>query len=105
MTSDLAGHYLPNYRELLAKTVDEFQCFKETLANTDHTFIFIITKKQWPGWRDICLKYGYDEYMQFEMPYFVHNFNYTEAKGYTSDTHGGRKLRLVIFKGKGKHED
>lgn len=105
LTTNWDGHYLPNWEVLAQKRLNEFKCLKETLENTDHTFIFIITKDQWPGWTKMFEEYGYKEYLVYEMPYFVHNFNYTVARGYYEHNGGGRRLRLVILKGKGKNEN
>jgi len=105
MSTDLNGRLRHDYVEIDKHVVNEFSCLQEALKNSDHTFVFIITKKQWESWRKTCKEYGYDDYTLFEMPYFVMNYRY-QPPAYTEENgSGGRKLRLVILKGKGKHED
>jgi hypothetical protein len=85
--------------ETTSKTpaVNEWQMLRETLENSQHSFVFIITKNQWANWEAKRDTYKLDEFTAFEMPYFVSNRRYpTEMYG--------RKLRLVILKGKGNDE-
>jgi hypothetical protein len=67
--------------------------FRELLENTSDYYAFIITVKQWDGWEDFLCQECLYEFLHYEMPYFVTNHRYPTE---------GRKLRLVILKGKGK---
>ena|SRR5258706_7568587 len=75
--------------------VNNLEMFLEVLRNTPHTFIMILTR---PQWNETWLPHNQKklkEYQIFEMPYFVSNRNHVLD---------GRKLRLVILKGKGTDE-
>jgi hypothetical protein len=67
--------------------------FRELLENTSDYYAFIITIAQWDSWEDFLCQECLYEFLHYEMPYFVTNHRYQDQ---------GRKLRLVILKGKGK---
>jgi hypothetical protein len=88
--------------DLPAGDYNHFAYLKQALEEREDTFLFIITKRQWGAWSEMYEKYGYKEYTLFEMPYFVTNWRYGHNE---SGAHqGGRKLRLVILKGKGNKQ-
>ena len=60
------------------------------LETSNDFFVCIITKQQWPKWEAASTKLK--EYIHYKMPYFVSNPRYPTE---------GRKLCLIILKGKG----
>jgi hypothetical protein len=71
--------------------VNAFELIKTQLETTEDLMVFILTKEQWPSWTEKFNKY-FKDYLYYEMPYFVTNRNYRRR---------GRRLRMVILKGKG----
>jgi hypothetical protein len=91
--SEDGNEYVPHPRSKYGP-IDDYKMFRGVLENTCHQFVFILTKAQWPIWENKRELYGYKDYILYEMPYFVSNRRY--------EHHGdGRKLRLVVLKGKG----
>lgn len=71
--------------------VNDWRLLQMNLETHNDYYIFIITQAQWDGWEQISNKYGLQKYSFFTMPYFVSNRRYP---------YDGRKLRLVILRGK-----
>jgi hypothetical protein len=75
-----------------------YQMFTEVLQNTPHTFIFVITRVQWAGWKERCRDNGWDKFVVFEMPEFVRNPRYRPPD------YPEPRLKLVVMKGQGNDE-
>jgi hypothetical protein len=80
------------------KPVDPYQMLTEVLKNTPHTFIFVISRTQWEGWRERCVQYGWDKFVVFEMPEFVRNPRYRPPD------YPEPRLKLIVMKGQGTDE-
>lgn len=85
----------PLYPRTATAITNHWATLQEHLEKSDDTFIFIITLRQWDQWETRKKDYELEKYVLFEMPYFVSNRRYPDS---------GRKLRLVILKGKGNAE-
>jgi hypothetical protein len=96
--------YQVNYSQLYnlsyigSKQVEPHQMFKEVLENTPHTFIFVITRQQWLGWKERCRENGWDKFVVFEMPEFIRNPRYRPPD------YPEPRLKLVVMKGQGSDE-
>ena len=77
-----------------APPVNEFQMLKSLLEKSDDEVVFIITTNQ-QDWFDIIMtQYDLKKYITFKQKNYITNPNYLSS---------GRRLKLFILKGKGKH--
>lgn len=81
-----------------SRQIDPYKMFAEVLQNTPHTFIFVITRGQWPLFLEIFKLYGWDKFVVFEMPEFIRNPRYRPPD------YPQPRLKLIVMKGQGSDE-
>jgi hypothetical protein len=83
----------PEYVGKEIPQINDHEKFAKLLTIVNDRFVFIITKAQYEKWNRFIEQYKLKEFIEYEMPDFVSNRRYPTS---------GRKLRLIILKGKGE---